>query len=75
MQYWKIKTIYQFDMSIYTKIFLKFNYTFWPTTPGSTFFLYADGKRGYYPFWQVVDHAAFFHALKLAGGRSIKSIF
>ncbi|MCO5553578.1 hypothetical protein L7F22_007101 [Adiantum nelumboides] len=56
LPYWKIKTFYQFDMTIYTKIFLKFSQTFWPTGPGTDFFLYADGKRGYYPFWQHLDN-------------------
>lgn len=56
LPYWKIKTFYQFDMSIYTKIFLKFPYKFWPTGPGTEFFLYADSKRGYYPFWQHLEN-------------------
>ncbi|KAI5065858.1 hypothetical protein GOP47_0018482 [Adiantum capillus-veneris] len=56
LPYWKIKTFYQFDMSIYTKIFLKFPYKFWPTGPGTEFFLYADDKRGYYPFWQHLEN-------------------
>lgn len=55
VQYWKLSVIFQFDMAIYTKIFLKFPSTFWPTTPGSEYFLYADEKRGYYPVWQVGD--------------------
>ncbi|MQM20932.1 hypothetical protein Taro_053961 [Colocasia esculenta] len=52
---WKILAIYQFDMAIYTKIFLKFPYTFWPTGKGTEFFLYATGKRGYYPVWQQFE--------------------
>ncbi|KAF9608498.1 hypothetical protein IFM89_009864 [Coptis chinensis] len=28
---WKVMAIYQFDMSIYTKIFVKFPYKFWPS--------------------------------------------
>ncbi|KAI5078844.1 hypothetical protein GOP47_0006515 [Adiantum capillus-veneris] len=56
LPYWKIKTFYQFDMTIYTKVFLKFSQKFWPTGPGSEFFLYADGKRGYYPFWQHLEN-------------------
>lgn len=49
----KIIAMYQFDMSVYTKIFLKFNSTFWPTGDGTEFFLYASERRGYYPIWQV----------------------
>ncbi|KAF9606228.1 hypothetical protein IFM89_023811 [Coptis chinensis] len=36
---WKIMAIYQFDMGIYTKIFLKFPYKFWPSGNGTEFFL------------------------------------
>lgn len=56
LPYWKIKTFFQFDMAIYTKIFLKFPYKFWPTGPGTEFFMYADEKRGYYPFWQHLEN-------------------
>ena len=49
----KIIAMYQFDMSVYTKIFLKFNSIFWPTGDGTEFFLYASERRGYYPIWQV----------------------
>lgn len=52
-QTWKIVSIYQFDMALYTKIFLKFPKKFWPEGPGTEFFLYASGRRGYYPVWQV----------------------
>ncbi|CAM6097244.1 unnamed protein product [Calypogeia fissa] len=55
LPYWKLSVIFQFDMAVYTKIFLKFPYTFWPVTPGSEYFLYADEKRGYYPFWQHLN--------------------
>ncbi|XP_058091671.1 polyamine oxidase 1-like isoform X1 [Magnolia sinica] len=54
---WKILAIYQFDMAIYTKIFLKFPYKFWPTGNGTEFFLYAHEKRGYYPIWQQLERA------------------
>ncbi|KAK1292564.1 Polyamine oxidase [Acorus calamus] len=49
---WKILAIYQFDMAVYTKIFVKFPYAFWPTGNGTQFFLYASEQRGYYPIWQ-----------------------
>lgn len=49
---WKILAIYEFDMAIYTKIFLKFPYSFWPTGNGTQFFLYASERRGYYSVWQ-----------------------
>uniref|UniRef100_A0A0E0EX28 Amine oxidase domain-containing protein n=1 Tax=Oryza meridionalis TaxID=40149 RepID=A0A0E0EX28_9ORYZ len=52
---WKIVSIYQFDMSVYTKIFLKFPKRFWPEGPGTEFFLYASGRRGYYPVWQQFE--------------------
>ncbi|ONK59784.1 uncharacterized protein A4U43_C08F10600 [Asparagus officinalis] len=49
---WKILAVYQFDMAVYTKIFLKFPYRFWPGGNGTEFFLYASERRGYYPIWQ-----------------------
>ncbi|KAJ6836392.1 polyamine oxidase-like [Iris pallida] len=49
---WKIMALYQFDMGIYTKIFLKFPYRFWPLGKGTKFFLYASERRGYYPVWE-----------------------
>nr|CAD1837728.1 unnamed protein product [Ananas comosus var. bracteatus] len=52
---WKILAIYQFDMAVYTKIFLKFPYTFWPEGTGTEFFLYASERRGYYPVWQQFE--------------------
>uniref|UniRef100_A0A0D9XJ20 Amine oxidase domain-containing protein n=1 Tax=Leersia perrieri TaxID=77586 RepID=A0A0D9XJ20_9ORYZ len=52
---WKIVSIYQFDMSVYTKIFLNFPQRFWPEGPGTEFFLYASGRRGYYPVWQQFE--------------------
>ncbi|KAJ1295707.1 hypothetical protein BS78_01G243300 [Paspalum vaginatum] len=52
---WKIVSIYQFDMALYTKIFLKFPKKFWPEGPGTEFFLYASGRRGYYPVWQQFE--------------------
>ena len=45
--------IYQFDMAVYTKIFLKFSKRFWPEGKGREFFLYASSRRGYYGVWQV----------------------
>ena len=38
---------------VYTKIFLKFPYKFWPSGPEKEFFIYAHERRGYYTFWQV----------------------
>lgn len=53
LQAWKLVALYEFDMALYTKIFVQFPYTFWPTGPGTQFFIYADERRGYYPIWQV----------------------
>eukprot|EP00250_Pteridium_aquilinum_P019453 c24437_g1_i1 orf=123-1817(-) len=55
LPYWKLKTFFTFDMAVYTKIFIKFPYTFWPTGPGTDFFIYVDEKRGYYPIWQQLN--------------------
>ncbi|KAF3322083.1 polyamine oxidase-like protein [Carex littledalei] len=52
---WKILALYQFDMAVYTKIFLKFPYTFWPEGNGTQFFLYANERRGYYGIWQSFE--------------------
>ncbi|KAF5192008.1 Polyamine oxidase, partial [Thalictrum thalictroides] len=52
---WKILAMYQFDMSVYTKIFLKFPYKFWPSGNGTEFFIYAHEKRGYYTIWQQME--------------------
>ncbi|KAI3911778.1 hypothetical protein MKW92_028108 [Papaver armeniacum] len=41
---WKLLDIYQFDMSIYTKIFLKLPYKFWPTGNGTGFLIHAHEK-------------------------------
>ncbi|KAG6552017.1 hypothetical protein Mapa_006323 [Marchantia paleacea] len=56
LPFWKLSAIYQFNMAIYTKIFLKFPSTFWPTGPGTEYILYADEMRGYFPFWQHLDN-------------------
>ncbi|RZC57036.1 hypothetical protein C5167_004339 [Papaver somniferum] len=53
---WKLLAIYQFDMSIYTKIFLKFPYKFWPTGNGTEFFIHVHEKRGYYTMWQQLEN-------------------
>ncbi|OVA07597.1 Flavin amine oxidase [Macleaya cordata] len=53
---WKLLAIYQFDMSVYTKIFLKFPHKFWPTGNGTEFFIYAHDKRGYYTIWQQLEN-------------------
>ncbi|PYH41327.1 putative flavin containing polyamine oxidase [Aspergillus saccharolyticus JOP 1030-1] len=49
---WKRTAIEKFNMGTYTKIFLQFPYTFWPTD--TQFFLYASPTtRGYYPIFQA----------------------
>ncbi|KAJ8753539.1 hypothetical protein K2173_022780 [Erythroxylum novogranatense] len=53
---WKRVAISDFSMAIYTKIFMKFPYKFWPTGPGTEFFLYTHVRRGYYPFWQHLEN-------------------
>ncbi|CAL4933136.1 unnamed protein product [Urochloa decumbens] len=52
---WKTFSLYQFDMAVYTKIFLKFPKRFWPVGSGTEFFLYASSRRGYYPIWQHLE--------------------
>ncbi|XP_052168380.1 polyamine oxidase 7 isoform X1 [Oryza glaberrima] len=52
---WKILAIYQFDMAVYTKIFVKFPKKFWPEGEGREFFLYASTRRGYYGIWQEFE--------------------
>eukprot|EP01018_Ginkgo_biloba_P036300 Gb_23546 [translate_table: standard] len=54
---WKEESFFKCDITIYTKIFLKFPRKFWPTGAGTEFFLYADDKRGYYTFWQHMENA------------------
>ncbi|EEF52018.1 polyamine oxidase 1 [Ricinus communis] len=53
---WKRIAISDFSMTIYTKIFMKFPYKFWPTGPGTEFFLYSHVRRGYYPAWQHLEN-------------------
>ncbi|XP_011028583.1 PREDICTED: polyamine oxidase-like [Populus euphratica] len=53
---WKRLAISDFSMTIYTKIFLKFPYKFWPSGPGTEFFLYTHVRRGYYPLWQHLEN-------------------
>ncbi|GJJ15504.1 hypothetical protein Clacol_009782 [Clathrus columnatus] len=54
---WKQEAIYGTNMATYTKIFLRFNQSFWAE---SEFWLYADPKRrGYYPIWQPLDLPGF----------------
>ncbi|CAI0442323.1 unnamed protein product [Linum tenue] len=53
---WKTDAISSFDMAVYTKIFLKFPYKFWPAGPGTGYFLYAHARRGYYPVWQHLEN-------------------
>ncbi|KAK6922177.1 Amine oxidase [Dillenia turbinata] len=52
---WKILAMYQFDMAVYTKIFLKFPSKFWPSGNGTEFFIYAHENRGYYTIWQQLE--------------------
>ncbi|KAF8378293.1 hypothetical protein HHK36_029632 [Tetracentron sinense] len=53
---WKILALYKLDMGVYTKIFLKFPYKFWPTGNGTEFFLYASERRGYFAPWQHLEN-------------------
>ncbi|KAK8066701.1 hypothetical protein PG997_013448 [Apiospora hydei] len=56
---WKQVAIESFLLGTYTKIFLQFNETWWPTD--TEFFLYADPvQRGWYPIWQSLDKEGFF---------------
>jgi polyamine oxidase len=54
---WKTEAIEKCDVMVYTKIFLKFPYKFWPCGPGKEFFIYAHERRGYYTFWQNMENA------------------
>ncbi|XP_023004527.1 polyamine oxidase 1-like [Cucurbita maxima] len=54
---WKTEAIEKCDVMVYTKIFLKFPYKFWPCGPGKEFFIYAHETRGYYTFWQNMENA------------------
>ncbi|XP_074315768.1 polyamine oxidase 1-like isoform X1 [Silene latifolia] len=53
---WKRRAICEFSIASFTKIFLKFPYAFWPTGPGTEFFLYAHERRGYYPIWKHYEN-------------------
>ncbi|CAO2819090.1 unnamed protein product [Amaranthus hypochondriacus] len=53
---WKRRAISEFSIGIYTKIFLKFPYKFWPTGPGTEFFFYVHARRGYYAIWQQLEN-------------------
>ncbi|KAE8396166.1 amine oxidase [Aspergillus alliaceus] len=51
---WKKTAIQMFTIGTYTKIFLQFNETFWPTD--TQYFLYADPTtRGNYPLFQSLS--------------------
>ncbi|KAA3469516.1 polyamine oxidase 1 [Gossypium australe] len=63
---WKTEAIEKCDVMVYTKIFLKFPYKFWPCGPGKEFFIYAHERRGYYTFWQPLNTAIPGIHLKLA---------
>ncbi|KAL5708151.1 sarcosine oxidasee (formaldehyde-forming) [Ranunculus cassubicifolius] len=54
---WKTEAVMKCDVIVYTKIFLKFPYKFWPCGPGTEFFIYAHERRGYYTFWQHMENA------------------
>nr|GMD69861.1 Polyamine oxidase 1 [Ipomoea batatas]GMD71851.1 Polyamine oxidase 1 [Ipomoea batatas] len=54
---WKMEAIRNIEIMVYTKIFLKFPYSFWPCGPGKEFFIYAHERRGYYTFWQHMENA------------------
>ncbi|TKY67968.1 Polyamine oxidase 1 [Spatholobus suberectus] len=54
---WKLEAIQKCDVTVYTKIFLKFPYKFWPSGPEKEFFIYAHDRRGYYTFWQQMENA------------------
>ncbi|XP_022770109.1 polyamine oxidase 1-like [Durio zibethinus] len=54
---WKTEAIKKCDVMVYTKIFLKFPYKFWPCGPEKEFFIYAHERRGYYTFWQHMENA------------------
>ncbi|KAL8154375.1 hypothetical protein V2J09_012135 [Rumex salicifolius] len=54
---WKTEAIEKCDVMVYTKIFIKFPYAFWPCGPGKEFFIYAHERRGYYTFWQHMENA------------------
>ncbi|RVX00382.1 Polyamine oxidase 1 [Vitis vinifera] len=56
-QRWKTEAIEKCDVMVYTKIFLKFPYKFWPCGPGKEFFIYAHERRGYFTFWQHMENA------------------
>ncbi|CAN1179762.1 Polyamine oxidase 1 [Linum perenne] len=53
---WKEQAVKEFDMGTFTKIFLRFPHKFWPSQPGTEFFLYAHERRGYYPIWHHLEH-------------------
>ena len=58
--HWKQLAITNFDMGIYTKIFLQFHPTqqFWDSN--TQYFLYAHPTtRGYYPVWQSLSAPGF----------------
>lgn len=56
-----MEAIEELDVIVYTKIFLKFPYKFWPGGAEKEFFIYAHERRGYYTFWQVsILYTAYF---------------
>ncbi|KAK6143171.1 hypothetical protein DH2020_023519 [Rehmannia glutinosa] len=44
---WKTEAISNIDIIVYTKVFLKFPYKFWPCGPDKEFFVYAHERRGH----------------------------
>ncbi|KAI9933929.1 hypothetical protein ASPWEDRAFT_106112 [Aspergillus wentii DTO 134E9] len=58
LPHWKQTAIEKFNMGTYTKIFMQFDETFWPTD--TEYFLYASPtRRGYYPVWQSLSTEGF----------------
>ncbi|XP_010068969.2 polyamine oxidase 1 [Eucalyptus grandis] len=57
MPRWKMEAIEKVGVMVYTKIYLKFPYKFWPCGPEKEFFIYAHERRGYYAFWQHMENA------------------
>eukprot|EP00475_Leptophrys_vorax_P041060 TRINITY_DN7711_c0_g1_i5.p1 TRINITY_DN7711_c0_g1~~TRINITY_DN7711_c0_g1_i5.p1 ORF type:complete len:549 (+),score=145.56 TRINITY_DN7711_c0_g1_i5:87-1733(+) len=54
---WKLEGIYMDEMAVYTKIFMQFHECFWDD---NEFFLYASEQRGYYSYWQNMNHPKYF---------------
>nr|XP_006818298.1 PREDICTED: polyamine oxidase-like [Saccoglossus kowalevskii] len=59
---WKVEEIFQFDMALYTKIFLKFPDGIEKFWDDEEFILYASSRRGYYTIWQNLEAEGLFEA-------------